>query len=253
MSALQKLFNFVHSCPRASHFKVRDLNVYFKEAINPTYKLLNLDNIDFLELQVENEDKDYNLIAYITKNGKENSVLLATFETKKEAETALHKVKNKLFGGGKTLLTIANSIVLIIVYTTFVFGLSHSFKSESSGMPNLSGLSSTGLPNISLGNGGNAGNVSMSDMSKLQKQLLQQALQQAQQQGITGIGTGTGGAPSLPNLASSTSAMNDIVSGAIAQAQGQSPVDGMPAPQSQPIPQVVEHSSAGDDLLKQIK
>ena len=47
-----------------------------------TDKTLNLDNIDFLELQVENEDKDYNLIAYITKNGKENSVLLATFETK---------------------------------------------------------------------------------------------------------------------------------------------------------------------------
>lgn len=248
MSVLQKLFNFVHSCPKASHFKVRDLNVYFKEAINPTYKLVNLDNIDSLELQIENEDKDYNLVAYTIKNGKENYILLGSFETKKEAETAFHQVKNKLFGGGKTLLTIANGVVLIVLYTAFVLSFSHSFKSDSNGVPNLAALSSSGMPNLSLG--GSGGNVNLSDMSKLQKQLLQQALQQAQTQGVTGMGS----APNLPNLGASSSAMNDIVSGAIAQAQGQSPVAGVPAPTPTATPQAVEQSnSAGDDLLKQIK
>lgn len=252
MSVLQKLFNFVHSSPRASHFKVRDLNVYFKESINPTYKLISLDNIESLELQVEPEEKEYNLIAYIKRDGKESDVVLGTFETKKEAEIALHKVKNKLFSGGKTLLTFANGIVLVLIFTSLIFGFLHSFKNDSTGIPNLATGS---LPNISL-SGGNSGNVNMADMSKLQKQLLQQALQQAAQQGITGVGS----APGVSGLPNGGAMMNNIVSDAIQQAQGQSPVAGMPAPESpqatntpSTVQAVEKPSTAGDDLLKQIK
>ena len=110
MSVLQKLFNFIHSCPKASHFKVRDLNVYFKNSLNPSYKLINLDNIDFLELQVEqieDVDKHFNLVAYITKQKEELDIVLATFETRKEANEALHVVKNKLYSN-----LITNSIYI---------------------------------------------------------------------------------------------------------------------------------------------
>lgn len=249
MSVLQKLFNFMHSAPRASHFKVRDLNVYFKESVAPTYKLISLDNIESLELQVEEEDKEYNLVAYIKRQGKETDIILGTFETKKEAEAALHKVKNRLFGGGKTLLSIANGFVLILVYTSLIVGFLHSFKNDPTGMPNLP----AGLPNISL-NGGGDGNVNMADMSKLQKQLLQKALQQAAQQGVTGVGS----APGLPN---SGALMNNIVSSAIQQAQGQAPVAGEPAPTNVPqatstpstVQAVEKPDTAGDDLLKQMK
>ncbi len=83
MSLLQKLFNLVHGCPKASHFKVKELNVYFNKSINPVYKLINLENINSLELQVEEEGKNYTLVAYITRGKEENGVLLGTFETKK--------------------------------------------------------------------------------------------------------------------------------------------------------------------------
>lgn len=255
MSVLQKLFNFLHSCPKASHFKVRDLNIYFKEAVNPTYKLINLEHIDSLELQVEEDEKNYNLIAYIVKNGKENDILLGVFETRKDAEDGLHQVKNKLFGGSKTLLSIGNNIVLIILYTSFVlsFGSYFNFKKESGQtMPNLSSLS--GLGAVKLGDSG--GNVNMADMSKLQKQLLQQALQQAGQQGLN-VGN-MGNIPDLANspLANSGAAMDNIVAGAIQQAQNQSPVQGQPMPQvtNAPSVQAVEQvKSPGDELLKQIK
>lgn len=255
MSVLQKLFNLVHSCPRASHFKVRDLNIYFKDAINPTYKLINLDHIDSLELQIESEDKDYNLVAFILKNSKESVILLGTFDTKKEAEDALHQVKNKIFGGGKTLLGMANGIVLLLVYTSLILSFANFFKADSNaGMPNLSSLSTGGMPSMNLG-GSSGGNVDMAAMSKLQKSLLQQALQQAGQQGITGVAN----VPNIPNLPNNSNAMNNIVSDAIQQGQNQNPVDGQPNsqltnPQVTNTPQAVEQQkSPGDDLLSQMK
>lgn len=259
MSVLQKITNFLHASPKASHLKVRDLNVYFKESINPTYKLINLDNVESLELQVEVYEKEYNLVAYIVRQGKESDFVLSTFETKKEAENALHKVKNKLFGTGKTLLTIANGVILVLVYGSILFGFLSSLKqdnhtSNTSAMPsmNLSGLTSGNTPV----NGGNGGNVDMADMSKIQKQLLQQALQQAAQQGITPGGS----APSVAGLPNSGALMNNIVSDAIQQSQVQSPVDGQPAPQIvQPtnaptsVQAVERPTTAGDSLLDQIK
>lgn len=254
MSVLQKLFNFLHSCPKASHFKVKDLNVYFKESVKPTYKLINLEHIDSLELQIEEEEKNYNLVVYIVKNAKESDILLGVFETRKEAEDALHKVKNKLFGGGKTLLSIGNNIVLVIIYTSFILSFGNYFKKEpNTSMPNLSSLSS-GLGDMNIPESG--GNVSMADMSKLQKQLLQKALQQAGKQGLN---TGNiGNVPDFANspLANSGAAMDNIVAGAIQQAQNQSPVAGQPMPQvtNTPSVQAVEQiKSPGDDILNKIK
>lgn len=253
MSLLQKIFNIIHSSPRGSHFKVRDLNIYFKEAINPTYKLINLDYIDSLELQIEYEDKDYNLIAFVVKNGKESEIILGTFYTKKEAEEAFHQVKNRIFGGGKTLLGIFNGIVLLIIYTAFIFSFANIFKTSSNlntSMSNVSSLATGDATNMNLSNPANS-NINMADMSKLQKQLLQQALSQAGQQGLTGS--------NLPNLANSPignsgNAINNIVSDAIQQAQGQNPVDGQPTQQITNKPQAVEQTrTAGDDLLNQIK
>lgn len=258
MSVLQKIFNFVHSSPRASHFKVRDLNIYFKESVNPSYKLITLDNVDSLELQIEVEEKEYNLLAYITRNGKETGVVLGTFETKKDAENALHKVKNKLFGGGKTLLTIANGVVIVLIYGSILFGFLSSLKHTDPTNPNLSGnMSSLNIPGVASNNtAGNTGEVNMADMSKIQKQLLQKALQQAAQQGIT---TG-GSAPSPSGLPNTGNLMNNIVSDAIQQGQAQAPVDGQPMPQavqSTTAPtnvQAIERpATAGDSLLNQIK
>lgn len=255
MSVLQKLFNLVHGCPKASHFKVKELNVYFNKSINPVYKLINLENINSLELQVEEDEKNYTLVAYITRGKEENGVLLGVFETKKDAEYALHKVKNQLFSGGKTLLTYAFGVISVLVFINLTFGFVSSFKNDNttnSSLPVLSGLTGTS---------GNGGSVNMADMSKLQKQLLQQAIQQANQQGINvpgaiGVGNGTpAGAGNLQALMNGSGAMNNIVQQAIQQAQtGQG--TGMPAGIQVPIttPQAVEQGSTpGDELLKQIK
>lgn len=255
MSVLQKLFNLVHGCPKASHFKVKELNVYFNKSINPVYKLINLENINSLELQVEEDEKNYTLVAYITRGKEENGVLLGVFETKKDAEYALHKVKNQLFSGGKTLLTYAFGVISVLVFINLTFGFVSSFKNDNttnSSLPVLSGLTGTS---------GNGGSVNMADMSKLQKQLLQQAIQQANQQGINvpgaiGVGNGTpAGAGNLQALMNGSGAMNNIVQQAIQQAQtGQG--TGMPAGIQVPTttPQAVEQGSTpGDELLKQIK
>jgi len=256
MSVLQKLFNLVHGCPKSSHFKVKELNVYFNKSINPVYKLINLENINSLELQVEEEGKNYTLVAYITRGKEESGVLLGTFETKKEAENALHKVKNQLFSGGKTLLTYAFGVMSVFIFINLTFGFFSSFKSSNTNVPNLSGIS--GLPSLT-GNSSN-GAVNMADMSKLQKQLLQQAIQQANQQGITvpgaqGMGSNTNNVGNLQALMNGSGAMNNIVQQAIQQSQnGQG--TGTPAvaqvPTSTP-PAVEQTSTPGDELLKQIK
>lgn len=258
MSVSQKIFNLIHSSPKTSHFKMRDLNVYFKDSINPTYKLISLDNIDSLELQIEEENKEYLLFAYITKNSKERNVLLGSFESKKEAQNALHTVKNKLYGNAKSLLTLANAIFLTIIFAAFVSGTVSSLKPSSISVPTFSPNNQgvpTGIANLNLPNSNN-GTLSLTDMSNLQKQLLQQALQQASQQGLTG-NTNTATLPqlpNLPNLSNTNATMDSIVSDAIQQSQTQSPVEGISLPQATSIPQIVEQpASAGDDLLQQIK
>ena len=183
--------------------------------------------------------------------------MLGTFETKKEAEYALHKIKNQLFSGGKTLLTYAVGVISVLVFINLTFGFVSSFKhdnSTNSSLPVLSGLT---------GASGNGGSVNMADMSKLQKQLLQQAIQQANQQGVNvpgaiGMGNGTpanAGVGNLQALMNGSGAMNNIVQQAMQQAQtGQG--TGMPAGIQVPTttPQAVEQSSTpGDELLKQIK
>lgn len=257
MSVSQKIFNFLHSSPKTSHLKVRDLNVFFKESINPTYKLITLDNVESLELQLESYEKEYNLVAYIVRNGTESDIILGTFESKKEAENALHKVKNKLFGGGKTLLTMANGVVLALIYGSVLFGFLSSLKPHDNGASlNASSMSNMNFSGLTSGNANaNGGNVNMADMSKIQKQLLQQALQQAAQQGITPGGS----APAGSGLPNSGALMNNIVADAIQQSQGQSPVDGQPAPVAQTtnapttVQAVERPSTAGDSLLNQIK
>jgi len=257
MSALQKLFNLIHGCPKASHFKVKELNIYFNKSINPVYKLINLENINSLELQVEEDGKNYTLVAYITRGKEETGILLGTFETKKEAEYGLHKVKNQLFSGGKTLLTYAIGVVSIFVFINLTFGFVSSFKHDnSSSVPSISGLSGlSGLNNNTAG-----GSINMADMSKLQKQLLQQAIQQANQQGITvpgaaGMTGATAGAGNLQALMNGSGAMNNIVQQAIQQSQtgqGTGVPTGIQVPTT--TPQAVEQSSTpGDELLKQIK
>ena len=264
MSGLQKIFNILHSCPKASHFKVRDLNVYFKNSINPTYKLINLDNIDSLELQIEvdnKESKNYNLIAYIVKSSKENGVFLASFETKKEAVDALDKVKNKLFGGGKTILGIANGLALLIIYTTFLLSFGGIFKSpikqsqDMSNIPNL-GMNPSGIPNMNFKIPGTEnGTVNMDDMSKLQKKLLQQALQQSGQQRMpesTGMPD-----PSSQQLPDTGALMNDIVSKALNQSSTQNHAQTEQIPQDTSPAQltniVEQPATQGDELLSQIK
>ena len=232
MSVLQKLFNFIHSCPKASHFKVRDLNVYFKNSLNPSYKLINLDNIDFLELQVEqieDVDKHFNLVAYITKQKEELDIVLATFETRKEANEALHVVKNKLYSNGKSLLTIINYVLISLFLISLLSGFVSGFKTNSNSQ--IAGFPMTQNQNIDMG-----------QMSNLQKQLLNQALANG------------GQAPSIPGGAG-TPDVGNIVAEAIRKGQNANPITGEQEVTNAPAPgPVVEQThTAGDDLVKSIK
>jgi hypothetical protein len=181
MFGLQKIFSFLHNKPSASHFQIKALNIYFSNSINPVHRLINLERFDTLDFYVNSEKQNENNVFVLTAEvfqGKYNQVLsLATFETKKEAEAALLQVRNKVYGVGKSLFKIANSIIMLIVYLFMFFNVIGWFKPVLTGAVTNQSQASLPIAPIMQGNPALTPEQNL-QISQLQKQILANALAQ---------------------------------------------------------------------------
>jgi hypothetical protein len=118
--------------PRVTKVKRREIVSYFKNSIEKKFIVINLDHYSsfefFEERKVEEKDNNFSLY-FIGINGRtdtEDKILLATFNNKKDVESAVKYLQNKYFSLGGALLKFIFWIVLFFVVFSGIFGKSNT-------------------------------------------------------------------------------------------------------------------------------
>lgn len=191
-----KIINSIlHSKAKASHFKVKNINIYFETSIDKGFKYINLENIDFLEMYINESNNIYELLAVLSKNNEDTEVSFGKFNSKIDAEKAFDKIKNELYGTGKSILTILNTVLLTLIYIILIsFLLSGNKTNSVKANPNMPTMQSN------------------ADLSEIQKQMLNNALKQIPQ-------TAQSGMPSSKVI--NPQEINNLINKAINDAQNQ--------------------------------
>lgn len=111
----------------------------FKNSIDKNPLVLNLGNVHYLRLKTELEKIEskadvYKLVADFQAGNNQQSVTLANFETKKEADDAMYLLTYKLYsplkGFCKLLLTVA-LISGVVIFSKDMLGHKSSIKSQA--------------------------------------------------------------------------------------------------------------------------
>lgn len=129
--------------PSVHYLRPKVLNLYFKNALNPSYQLIDLSILNNLILKVLPEkDKENNnifVLKLIEIKNKENesnpseyNIASVNFETRKEAETALMVLQNKLFSPEKTTLKFLSICGVILFLLTFLLAVVQTFVNTGS-------------------------------------------------------------------------------------------------------------------------
>jgi hypothetical protein len=139
-----KLFHKFYSAvvftkPSVHYIQPKSLNVYFKNAINPIYHFFNLNKYDYIFLETTQEKEGdnnifkLNLVATIGIDSE--TINLAKFETRKEAEDALGILRNKLFSPEKSIIKLLISISVLVFFLMFIVALIQANQIRSNNMP----------------------------------------------------------------------------------------------------------------------
>lgn len=128
MSIFHKVFSSLFlNKPSVHMLKPQSVNLYFKNSINPKYKLLNLSNYDCVEIEVlidkTKEEPIYRLNLNVFGPNKSGIINVANFETKAETEKAVLILRNKLYSPGKTSFKIIATIIISLVSVLLLFNL----------------------------------------------------------------------------------------------------------------------------------
>jgi hypothetical protein len=190
MKFIENIFGFLHSKTKSTHFKVRSLNVYFKNSINPTQKLINLDRYDLLEFKVEQVKREqetvYEIIMVNTDLDSSYILPLASFESKKDADLALLELRNSLYGKSKTFLWGSTLVFIGVAYIVIYWNLLLWFKVFIPGTNSTIPQNAAVTQELSkytnpIGNGltpvnpmGNISPEQMNQINELQKKLIEQ-------------------------------------------------------------------------------
>lgn len=152
--------SLIFKSPRVTKLKRREIVSYFKNSIEKKFIVINLDHYSSFEFLEERraEEKDNNFSLYFVGiNGRtdsEEKILLATFNNKKDIESAVKYLQNKYFSLGGAILKFIFWVVLFFVVVSGIFG-----KSNSSSYPTmeeiqaLQGMGNANMSNTSLATG----------------------------------------------------------------------------------------------------
>lgn len=126
------MFNFVHNIlaklyftsPSVHYIQPKSLNLHFKSGLENKYVWLNLQHYNWVHPvieQVKEADNNYFMLKVEVehKNGDKLKIDLSKFETRKEADNALHLFTNKLYSPEKSLIKFSIVAMLLV----FIWGL----------------------------------------------------------------------------------------------------------------------------------
>lgn len=142
--------NILLTKPSVHYIQPKALNVYFKHSMNPQYFHLNLKNYDRFDIEIEKEEQEktntFNLLLNLYQQGQLETVKVATFETRKEAELASTILRNKMYSPGKVLFkAFFIVIVLLFIWNLLISSLPHREASVAAmTYPPLAGMSTPG-------------------------------------------------------------------------------------------------------------
>lgn len=123
------MFNFLHKLvsglyftkPSVHYFQPKSININFKNSIDDKFIWLNLEKYSFIQPcveQLKENDNNFFILKLVvqTKESYKEAIDLAKFETRKEAETALMILTNKMFSPEKSLIKfslVAFSLIML--------------------------------------------------------------------------------------------------------------------------------------------
>lgn len=126
------MFNFIHNIlakfyftsPSAHYVQPKSLNLRFKTPLDNKYVWLNLQNYNWVQPmieQIKEEDNNYFMLLLDAEHndGVKIKIDIAKFETRKEAESALNLLVNKLYSPEKSLIKFALFALIMI----FILGI----------------------------------------------------------------------------------------------------------------------------------
>lgn len=113
-----KIASLFHTKPSVSYLQPKTINVYFKNALNPKYILLNINHYNYCELEIVASQNNNNNVFILAANlyGEIDTQLdLAMFETRVEADRALMVLRNKLFGIDKKIVKFTSMFIVLTI------------------------------------------------------------------------------------------------------------------------------------------
>ena len=115
-----KLGGFYFTKPSVSYLPAKSVNVFFKNAINPKFLLLNLNDVSSIgfSIEVDQGDVDNTYILVVEKNLTEK-IELAEFNSREKAENAMELLRIKIFGIEKSIIKTG----LMLVFIVLILGL----------------------------------------------------------------------------------------------------------------------------------
>lgn len=121
--------NFIFTKPSVHYFQPKSLNLYFKNALQPKYQLLNLTKynyvaVDMVQEKLEGSDNSVFTLRLKLNATEIETLPVASFETRRECEDALNVLKNKLYSPEKTwvkFLLLFASIAFVLLFIISFF------------------------------------------------------------------------------------------------------------------------------------
>lgn len=122
------MFNFLHRLvsnfyfrkPSVHYFQPKSLNLHFKSDLNNGFIWLNLESYQWVKPEVAQVIVNNNNIFLLNlnvedKEGVKETLEVARFETRKEAETALNVLTNKMFSPEKSIIKFTLVVFLLVM------------------------------------------------------------------------------------------------------------------------------------------
>lgn len=143
--------SFVFKNPKITKIKRKEIISFFKNSIEKKFVVINLEHYSSFEFLDERkaDEKDNNFIlSFVGVNNKTNNqdkIFLATFNNKKEIDSAIKYLQNKYFSLGGAILKFLFWILILMVIISVLFG--RTPQSGAPSMQQIAQMQSAGLTN----------------------------------------------------------------------------------------------------------
>ncbi len=131
--------NKISKKPVANYWRAKSVNIYFDESIDKKFKVLNLEHLSLVDFFIAEEIIESSQTVFVLKCNmiyentinyaeEKDSIVLATFNTKKEAEEALKKIRVAITKPNKIFYKFIGMILVTLMIATIGVNIFYTIK-----------------------------------------------------------------------------------------------------------------------------